>query len=448
MGIGPGSLFQIDATIGDVYLVSSLDRLRVIGRPVIYVVIDVATRLITGMAVILEGPSWLGMRLAIENMAADKVKFCAEHGITIVEREWPSHHLPLEILGDRGELLSKNGDKLTKNLGVKVGNTASYRCDWKAICERRFRILNDTTISWLPGHVDPEWVRGDRDYVLDACLTLKEFRQIVIECIRHHNNSVRMPWYRMDEYKITDSVEPYPVDLWEWGVQNRGGSMRIMPQEIVRRNLLPEARATVTQAGIIYGGLEYTCDLAERENWYTKARHSGTWTVPIVYDQSNTGCIFLCLEDGKLEPCELLDNKQGGRDWYERLDYMAIQSIQNRDKGERDVAADIELDANTDEIIRAAQEKKNEAFKAHGRMSKSAQRGDIRENRAEERELERGPQLEAEGVFPLDNAHKERGRAGQPQEEHVQADGHLVMLADVRKRKQSGMMNKENNDER
>ena len=83
MAFGPGSLYQIDATIGDIYLVSSLDRNRIIGRPVIYFVIDVFSRMITGLSVSLEGPSWLGAMLALENAFLDKVSFCQEYGVPI-----------------------------------------------------------------------------------------------------------------------------------------------------------------------------------------------------------------------------------------------------------------------------------------------------------------------------------------------------------------------------
>jgi putative transposase len=47
--MGPGSLYQIDATIGDIYLLAENDRTKIIGRPVIYVVIDVFSRLVTGV---------------------------------------------------------------------------------------------------------------------------------------------------------------------------------------------------------------------------------------------------------------------------------------------------------------------------------------------------------------------------------------------------------------
>ena len=46
---GPGDVFEIDATIADIYLVSEIDRSRIIGRPVIYIVKDVYSRMVTGV---------------------------------------------------------------------------------------------------------------------------------------------------------------------------------------------------------------------------------------------------------------------------------------------------------------------------------------------------------------------------------------------------------------
>jgi hypothetical protein len=103
MAFGPGSIFQVDATIGDAYLISSLDRNWIIGRPVIYFVIDVFSRLIVGLSVSLEGPSWLGAMLALENTATNKLAFCAEYGIPIEESDWPASHLPEALMADRGE---------------------------------------------------------------------------------------------------------------------------------------------------------------------------------------------------------------------------------------------------------------------------------------------------------------------------------------------------------
>jgi hypothetical protein len=67
-------------------------------------VVDVYSRMIVGLSVSLEGPSWVGMMLALENACADKVEFCRELGLEIAEADWPCRHLPEAILGDRGEL--------------------------------------------------------------------------------------------------------------------------------------------------------------------------------------------------------------------------------------------------------------------------------------------------------------------------------------------------------
>lgn len=63
--MGPGDRYQIDATLADVYLVSRFNREWIIGRPVIYVVIDVFSRMIVGLYIGLEGPSWIGAMMAL-----------------------------------------------------------------------------------------------------------------------------------------------------------------------------------------------------------------------------------------------------------------------------------------------------------------------------------------------------------------------------------------------
>ena len=112
MAFGPGSLYQIDATIVDLYLVSSFNRTCIIGRPVLYLVVDVFSRMIVGMSVLLEGPSWVGAMLALDCAMSDKVSFCAQYGIEITSEQWNCHHLPKAILADRGEFESYNADTL------------------------------------------------------------------------------------------------------------------------------------------------------------------------------------------------------------------------------------------------------------------------------------------------------------------------------------------------
>ena len=70
---GPGSIYELDSTVADVYLVSALDRNRILGRPVLYFVKDAFSRLIVGFGVTLYGPSWTTAMIALENTMRDKV---------------------------------------------------------------------------------------------------------------------------------------------------------------------------------------------------------------------------------------------------------------------------------------------------------------------------------------------------------------------------------------
>ena len=63
----PGDVFEIDSTVADVHLISSLNRRKVIGRPTIYTVVDRATRMIVGLHVSLYHASWRAARQALAN---------------------------------------------------------------------------------------------------------------------------------------------------------------------------------------------------------------------------------------------------------------------------------------------------------------------------------------------------------------------------------------------
>jgi putative transposase len=232
----PGCQFEIHVVIGDIYLVSTLDRRRILGRPVINIVVDVFSDLIVGVSVSLEGPSRQGAMLALENMAHDKVAYCREYGVEITEDAWPSHHLPKAILADRSELLLENADILVNALAISISNTQPCRSGWRKSFEHCFPLLDETAIHWVPDSASSPSEAGRKVHRLDGCLTLHEFRRLVIECIIEHNLAHRLSDDNLDGDMIADCVEPYPRDVWTWGLQNRFGALRMLPIDDVRRH--------------------------------------------------------------------------------------------------------------------------------------------------------------------------------------------------------------------
>ncbi|GAA5534070.1 hypothetical protein [Deinococcus aluminii] len=358
MAHGPGSLYQIDSTVGDVYLVSSRDPRLIIGRPVIYVVVDTFSRLVVGFTVGLEGPSWMGAVLAFEHVATDKVEYCRSLGIPITPDLWPAQHFPEAVIADRGELEGGNADALVTGFDVRVANTPPYRADWKAIVERRFRLVNDRIIHWLPGAVR-RTVRGERDYRLDAALTLVQLRKVLTFCFLEHNQTAIIPNYPRDEDMKRSRVRANPLELWHWGLEHRTGRLRYFPPRTVRQGLLPRARATMTPRGLRYGQQYYTCEYIEARDWRSKARQNGTWRERIAFDPWSSGQIWLELKGHKdLIACQEIPGTSagGGVPWFElELEYALDELYRRRDQGSRQQAR-VRFDVQIQQVMDEAKE--------------------------------------------------------------------------------------------
>ncbi|MCY9661297.1 DDE-type integrase/transposase/recombinase [Paenibacillus chondroitinus] len=367
---GPGSRFQIDATVADVYLISEYRREWIIGRPVVYFVVDVFSRMITGMYIGLEGPSWIGAMMALANTTMDKVKYCAEYEIDIEPEDWFCSHLPQTITADRGEFEGYQPTNLIDALGVAVENTAPYRADWKGIVEQQFRLLNSRTVHFIPGAVkERERERGQRDYRLDAKLTLREFTQIIIGHVLHHNNYHHMQGYKRSEFMVVDDVPAIPRELWLWGVKNRTGRLKRQPESIVQLNLMPQGSASVTDSGIIFKGMSYSCELALKEQWFIKARAKKSWRVKVSYDPRWTNQIHVWLDDERrFEVCTLLEREERyhNKRFEEVEDLLEIEKHEGRQRGFDTMLGQIRLDAKAKAIIHEVEKKTDEAVKQSG----------------------------------------------------------------------------------
>lgn len=392
LAFGPGSLYQIDATITDTHIVSSFDRLRLIGRAVGYACMDVFSHANAGLSALLEGPSWLGAMLALDVVMADKVLFCAEYGIPIDPSEWPIQGWPQGLCADRAEFEGYNATNLVKGLKMRVDTTAPYRADWKFVVERQFGLLNQRLVNFLPGRVR-KLMRGETDPRLNALLTLDEFRRALILYTLDYNMNFYLEDYPMDEFMIADGVERYPLDLWNWGVQNRGKNFNAESRDHVRLNLLPRRTVTITGSGIHFEkNLYYTCDLAERENWFARANIHGTWKMEAAFDMRSNSRIYLVIDDGvKLEPCRLTLASQhlNNRDFYEMADYYEMERQAKEAAQGRRQQSRADIHDKLDAIVAHAAEQKEMALMAAGEISKNVLLSGVKENRAKEREHER-----------------------------------------------------------
>lgn len=341
--MGPGHIYEIDATIPPVYLVSRLDKNRGIGKPIVYFVIDVYTKLIVGMHVGLNSASWNGLSSALLNCVEDKVEFCSRYDIDIKDEEWPNTPLPKRLLGDRGELISKQADNLAKNLNIVVDNTRSYMGKDKGNVEQAFRLSESKYLCHIDGVItNLIKKRGERDYRQDANMNIIEFSKIIIRTVIYHNNKI-MEGYPLTADMLSDNVELTPVALWKWGVENISGSFNEFQQDYVMVHLMRKSYATVTEHGIRFNSCYYKCESNYLYKWAIKAKNSGRWRVEIRYDSRNLTNIYILDNINNQVLNAWMDEESicKNMSYEEVVDFNAYRNerkLLNRDKANRNIA--------------------------------------------------------------------------------------------------------------
>jgi len=377
---GPGDLYQIDSTVGDIYLVSAINPNTIVGRPILYLVTDVFTRCIAGFNLSLEQPSYIQAALALENACSDKVEFCKQFGIDISEEEWPCKGIPTNLVADRGELKGIQADQIEAGLGICLTNTPPYRADMKGIVERTFQIGNKQLFHTLPGAVTKSQERGDEDPRLSATLNIVELTKLVISWILTHNRK-RMEHYPANEQMLQEGIEHIPNAIWQWGLgQNQ--SLPYKSPNVIKTLLLPQAEAGITPQGIRYKRAYYHSEKGALEGWYLNARAGGGSKVKICYDPRDTSNIFI-RHDDNFETCHIKEMSKpfAKRTWAEVEQYFYEKRVEQEKNRSEELQKDANLDAQIEEIVSAAKDKIGRPT-----STKTARVKNIRENRKDEAE--------------------------------------------------------------
>lgn len=279
---GPGHTYAIDSTIGDVYLRSTVNRAWLVGRPIVYVLVDVWSTAIVGFHVCLCGPSWDMAKLAIFSTAAPP-SLMGElwHYVPIVSLH-PAPTLPYYLLCDRGEYLSRGAKLSGMVLKLNLQYTPPYRPDLKGIVEVLHRIAKDKIYFFIPGAIDARRAEYElrRFNPKEGVLTVPEFVAYLHVVFSLYNlNADRSK--RLDTAMRAAGVRPSPAGLWSYGHVIGAGVQRATTLPRLISSLLPAHTASVNRDGVSFAGLEYSSQETEAEQWTAYARNYGSHPIPI-----------------------------------------------------------------------------------------------------------------------------------------------------------------------
>lgn len=355
---GPGHTWAIDSTIADMYLRSSINRTWHIGRPIVYVIVDVWSTAIVGFYVCLRGPSWDMAKVAIFNAVGDTKLFGQLWNFVPVESLYPHPTLPAVILSDRGEYLSFAAKETAFEIIDNLSLAAPYRADWKGCVEVIHRIEKDHQV-WVPGAIDAR----RKEYELrkfdpkTAIFTVAEYTQYLYNTFKKYNLTAnRQP--RIDTHMIADGVPATPAGLWRWGHEMGIGTQRKFSQEDLIEKLLVPGKATVRLKGIFFEQLLYESDATHAANWTGEARNFGSWSLDCHHYPGSVSRIWIpdtIKGSGQLELTLSPQAKASASQTFEEVeDAFTYQSLDRGETQHRATVARMKINDENDALVAKA----------------------------------------------------------------------------------------------
>ena len=292
---------MLDSTICDIYLVNENGKL--LGRPILTACVDTYSQMCCGFALTWEG-GMTSLRELMNNVITNKIDYCKQYGILINGGDWDCDQLPGVMVTDRGmEYCSENFEQIAE-LGVTVVNLPSYRPELKGIIEKFFDLVQGYYKPYLKGKgvIEPDYQqRGAHDYRLDACMTLEDFRKVLLRCIIHYNTKRKLGSIAYTSEMIVQEIKPYPNKLWNYGKRQQGANLISADNEKLKLALLPRATGTFSRKGLAVNGLRY-----KRDGCTERFLKGGSCVAS--YDPDNVSKVWL-LENGEYIGFELIESR-------------------------------------------------------------------------------------------------------------------------------------------
>lgn len=355
--IRPGWIVECDAVEVDLSIVSELDNQITIGRPIMYVMVDVLTSCIIAVSVSLENNSIIGLTNLFLNLADNKYELCKNHGLVIDEKTWPSNIIPHEIRCDRGsDFVSEKFKEICCGLGISLSYMSPGVGSFKGIVEQSFHQFHESikpTISSY-GYISK---RHDSKHHQHAMLTMSKFRKMVYNYVIYHNMKSITDYPMSREMIEKENFLAIPYILWEHYVKEVGPSRPINDQnknDFLYKIMLP-GNAKISRRGVVFKEL---CYMTTDESLVTKMYDAGNKrkTFPIKYDPRSTSKLY-CIDKNEIKILDLnkgILNQSDFLDmtWNEYEEYRKKRKKIRHDSQDYSLELNAQLRMNFDHIIK------------------------------------------------------------------------------------------------
>lgn len=367
--VGPGHTWAIDSSIGDIYLRSSVNRAWIIGRPIVYIIVDIWSTAIVGFYVCLDGPSWAMAKVALFCATAAPELIGELWGYEVMPSLYPAPTMCAALLCDRGEYLSKAAKITGAKLIPCMSYAPPYRPDLKGLVEVIHRIEKDQQYYFVPGAIDQRRVEFElRQFdPTKAVLTIPEYVAYLYQIFTTYNLTAPRQG-RLDAHMAAAGVFPSPAGLWRYGHEVGIGVRRNLSFSELVTNLLPTEPAHVTRRGVMLLGMQYESPTVDEQQWTALARNFGAWNIQANYfpgsvsriwtpAPASTGLLDLHLSDNSTASPELT--------FDEAIDAFTVGKLGNAQNEHIRLMMALESRQKAMDIIARAKELTAEAIQKH-----------------------------------------------------------------------------------
>lgn len=281
--LGPGFRYEIDATGGQLELVSEFDLDQAIGPANAYGLLDVWSTACVGGAMGVFNASYSAAQVALFNTFTSKKELCERWDISIEEDVWPCHHVPRLITSDRAELVSDASEALPTEFNVILQTAGPYMPQMKGSIEGWFSGLKASDIRKLVGF-GRKMGRTQRDPKHDAAMTRYDaMRAFLLLAIKYNHQAA--PKSAIPPQMIEQGYETISrIALWQWGMRNLVLCARIEEPGFIYTSLLRKTDASIRDNGLFVEGVKYMSPEIRSSGLLQRAAKYGAISVEATID--------------------------------------------------------------------------------------------------------------------------------------------------------------------
>ena len=385
---GPGHYVEMDAQEMDIALISDHYDNIPVGRPIIYVAIDVMSEIILGVSLAMDNNSIVGCTNCMMSLIEDKQTLLKRHNISIefndgytIEDVWPTGVKPRVIKYDNAsDFVSIPIARLLEELNIRGEFVTEATGSLKPVVEHFFDTIKKGLDDLLEHKGLIRKTYGSNHHK-EACLTFDDAYMIVLNEVLYHNSHI-LEDYPKSADMTAKGIMASPMELWRYGNQVLVPATTFVSRDdALYHMMLPCKDAKVSRYGIERKGMPYfnASDAELQNRMFELGNKSAKFECR--YDPRDMGHLYY-LRDGKIQVASLPSDDFRYRSYY-GMSEKRFEELEALDKDKDTLVEEYNTQARIDKR-RIERNIIETASKAHSGKNKTM---DMKQARKEEKEF-------------------------------------------------------------